>query len=64
MTLTDAGACHLEDAGREVFIELLAQSKSLEEELAKHFTQGELQTAINVMKKIIAITGKDIPDLW
>ncbi|MGC6511458.1 MAG: flavin reductase [Parvibaculales bacterium] len=64
VSFTGSGECHLEEAGRDVFIELLAQSKSLEEELAKHFTQGELQTAINVMKKIIAITGKDIPDLW
>ncbi len=58
------GKFHLEKGGRKVFIELLAQSKSLEEQLSKHFTQSELETATNVLKKIIKITGKDIPTLW
>ncbi len=60
----DQGILSLTDEGRNIFIELLAQSKSLEEQLTKHFTQNELNTATNVLKKIISITGESIPKLW
>ncbi|MEN9017517.1 MAG: flavin reductase [Hellea sp.] len=50
--------------GRQIFIKILAQSKALEEQLLKHFSNDELLEANNFLKKIIKITGSDIPELW
>jgi len=50
--------------GRKVFITILAQSKALEEQLIKHFSNDELLEANNFLKKLIKITGSDIPELW
>lgn len=54
----------ISDAGREIFISLLAHSKALEEQLLKHFTDDELEGASAFLKKLITITGSDIPELW
>lgn len=51
-------------SGREIFIKLLAHSKGLEEQIKKHFTEEELANAMAFLKKVIAITGSDIPELW
>ena len=59
-----AAKVHISDAGRETFIALLAHSKALEEQLLKHFTDDELEGASNFLKKLISITGSDIPELW
>ena len=45
--------------GRQIFIKILAQSKALEEQLLKHFSNDELLEANNFLKKIIKITGSD-----
>jgi len=55
---------HISDSGRETFIKLLAHSKALEEQLLKHFTDDELAGASTFLKKLISITGSDIPELW
>ncbi len=55
---------HISDSGRETFIKLLAHSKALEEQLLKHFTDDELAGASAFLKKLIDITGSDIPELW
>lgn len=55
---------HISDSGREIFISLLAHSKALEEQLLKHFTDDELEGASTFLKKLISITGSDIPELW
>ena len=55
---------HISNRGRETFIKLLAHSKALEEQLLKHFTDDELATASAFLKKLIDITGSDIPELW
>ena len=47
-----------------MFIELLAQSKALEEQLTKHFSEDEIDTVVRFMKKIVDITGSEIPELW
>jgi len=60
----DGTAIHISEAGRETFIELLAHSKALEEQLLKHFTDDELAGANAFLKKLITITGSDIPELW
>ena len=54
----------ISDTGREIFIKLLAHSKALEEQLLKHFTDDELAQAAHFLKKIIDVTGSDIPELW
>ena len=50
--------------GRDTFIKLLAQTKALEEQLLKHFTDEELAEAKIFLKKFVKITGTDIPELW
>jgi len=54
----------ISESGRETFIKLLAQSKSLEEQLLKHFTDDELNIVNSFLKKLINITRSDIPELW
>jgi len=54
----------ISDSGRETFIKLLAHSKALEEQLLKHFTDDELASASAFLKKLIDITGSEIPELW
>lgn len=51
-------------SGQELFIKLLAQSKAVEEQVAKHFTDEEIHGAKAFLKKLIAVTGTDIPELW
>jgi len=60
----DGNNIHISDSGRETFIKLLAHSKALEEQLLKHFTDDELAGASAFLKKLIDITGSDIPELW
>jgi len=54
----------ISETGRATFIELLAHSKALEEQLLKHFTDDELAAAQAFLQKLIKITGSDIPELW
>lgn len=61
---TDSNQIHISDSGREVFIQILVHSKALEEQLLKHFTDDELDGASRFLKKLIDITGSDIPELW
>jgi 3-hydroxy-9,10-secoandrosta-1,3,5(10)-triene-9,17-dione monooxygenase reductase component len=58
------GKFHISPAGQKVFIRLLAQSKALEEQILKHFSEDELAQASAFLKKMIDVTGSDIPDLW
>lgn len=60
----DGTDIHISESGRETFIKLLAHSKALEEQLLKHFTDDELAGASAFLKKLIDITGSDIPELW
>lgn len=60
----DKSAISISDAGRETFIKLLAQSKALEQQIVKYFTEEELEGAKVFLKKLIKITNQDIPELW
>lgn len=60
----DTQAISINEIGREKFIQLLAQSKALEEQLTKYFTDDEIDGAKAFLKKLITITGQDIPELW
>jgi len=60
----DDGKFQISPEGQKVFIRLLAQSKALEEQILKHFSEDELAQASTFLKKMIDVTGSDIPDLW
>lgn len=57
-------AIAISESGRETFIKLLSQAKALEEQIMKYFTDEELTGAKAFLKKLVKITGKDIPELW
>jgi len=52
------------EQGRHIFVEFLSLSKSLDEQIKKHFTPEELVIATTFLQKVIDITGSDIPELW
>ncbi|NNE56680.1 MAG: flavin reductase [Hellea sp.] len=52
------------EQGRNIFVEFLSLSKSLDEQIKKHFTPEEVASATKFLQKIIDITGTDIPELW
>ena len=58
------GNFQISPQGQKIFICLLAQSKALEEQILKHFSEDELAQANVFLKKMIEVTGSDIPDLW
>ena len=60
----DAKKVSISENGRGHFIQLLAQSKALEEQLTKYFTDDEIDGAKAFLKKLIKVTGQDIPELW
>lgn len=60
----DKTAVAISEDGRETFIKLLAEAKALEEQVMKYFTDEELDGAKAFLKKLVKITGKDIPELW
>lgn len=59
-----AGGFELAEAGRQLFAKTLAFGHSLEEELVAHITPAELADAKRVLKKIIDLSGSDIPMHW
>jgi 3-hydroxy-9,10-secoandrosta-1,3,5(10)-triene-9,17-dione monooxygenase reductase component len=54
----------LADEGRKQFVETLAFGKSFEADLADHFTAGELAETKRVLRRIIELTGEDVPIGW
>ncbi|MFZ1741586.1 MAG: flavin reductase family protein [Pontixanthobacter sp.] len=58
------GIFELADKGRKHFVETLAFGKSFEADLADHFTAGELAETKRVLRKIIELTGDDVPIGW
>lgn len=60
----DSPKVGISEQGRNIFIEFLSLSKSLDEQIKKHFTPEETANAIAFLKKVIDITGTDIPELW
>lgn len=58
------GRYDLADEGRKLFVETLAFGKALEADLANHFTPGELADTKRVLRRIIELTGKDVPIGW
>jgi len=54
----------LGEKGRELFVETLAFGKGLEADLANHFTQAELAETKRVLRRLIELTGQDVPIGW
>ena len=54
----------LADAGRKLFVETLAYGKAFEADLAEHFTLAELAETKRVLRRIIELSGKDVPIAW
>lgn len=57
-------AFEIADGGRKLFIETLAFGKALEADLANHFTAAELSDTKRVLRRIIDLTGQDVPIGW
>lgn len=62
--VSNEGHFALTDAGRDVFIEVLSAAKAFEDDLLKHLSSNEIAETRQVLKKLIAVTGKDMPALW
>ncbi len=60
----DAGRFSLTETGRNHFIETLAISKAHEADLADHFTVTELAELKLLLRRIIDLTGHDVPIDW
>lgn len=50
--------------GRKLFIETLAFGKAMEADLANHFTAAELSDTKRVLRRIVELTGEDVPIGW
>jgi len=50
--------------GRTFLVEILAVAKAGEDDLVDHFTAAEIADTKRVLKKIIDLTGTDVPQLW
>lgn len=63
--LTPAGdSFALSETGRERLIDTLAFGKAQEADLANHFTPAELAETKAVLRRIIELTGADVPIGW
>lgn len=60
----DIGGFAMARDGRELFIETLAYGRALEEDLADHFTPTELAETKRVLRRIIELSGTDVPLDW
>lgn len=54
----------LAENGRKLFVETLAFGKALEADLANQFTPAELAETKRVLRRIIELTGDDVPIGW
>lgn len=58
------GALALTPSARSIFISTLSAAKAFEDDLLDHFTPGEIADTKRILKKIIELTGDNIPSLW
>ena len=54
----------LSETGRSHLVSTLAVAKAFEDDLLDHFTATEISDAKRVLKKLIDLTGEDVPHLW
>jgi 3-hydroxy-9,10-secoandrosta-1,3,5(10)-triene-9,17-dione monooxygenase reductase component len=60
----DGKGYDLAEDGRKLFVETLAFGKALEADLADHFSEGEIAETKRVLRRIIELTGDDVPINW
>lgn len=58
------GGYDLAESGRSLFVETLAYGKAFEADLANHFTAAELAETKRVLRRIIELSGADVPIGW
>ena len=61
---SEAAGYDLADTGRALFVETLAFGKALEADLANHFTAAEIAETKRVLRRIIELTGDQVPIHW
>ncbi|GAB5486606.1 MAG: flavin reductase family protein [Parasphingorhabdus sp.] len=61
LLLNNNGQFELSPTGQSHLIETLEVAKAFEDDLMQHFTDSEIADAKHVLKKIIELTGSDIP---
>ena len=54
----------LSETGRIHLVSTLAVAKAFEDDLLDHFSAGEIADVKRVLKKLIELTGDDVPQLW
>ncbi|MEP2235901.1 MAG: flavin reductase [Alteripontixanthobacter sp.] len=54
----------LAEKGRKLFVETLAFGKAMEADLADHFTPAEIAETKRMLRRIIELTGEDVPIGW
>jgi len=60
--LTEKDGCYdVTDLGRDHFLETLSVAKDFEDKLLEHFSGQEIAEAKRILKKVIRLTGGDIP---
>lgn len=62
--ISPMAAFEMADDGRRLFVETLAYGKAFEADLANHFTLAELAETKRVLRRIIDLSGSDIPMGW
>ena len=60
----DGEGYDLAEDGRKLFVETLAFGKALEADLADHFSEGEIAETKRVLRRIIELTGDEVPINW
>lgn len=58
------GAYGPSERAREDFLETLSAAKAYEDDLLEHFSASEIAESKRILKKIIQLSGDDIPPLW
>jgi len=64
LLIVEDGEYELAPKGREYLIETLSVAKAFEDDLMDQFTASEIADAKHVLKKLINLTGDDVPGLW
>ena len=64
LLMKTAGQFDLAKTGRNYLVAVLAVAKAFEDDLLDHFTSGEIADVKNFLKKLIDLTGRDVPPLW
>lgn len=62
--MTENPIVTLSEQGRTTFITLLSHAKAIEEQIASHFSDGEMADIKHLLQRVIDVTASEIPNLW